>query len=103
MAGYAEQDWRALAKPGAVAAIYMGKRAARFIQGRLLMHGADPRTPVSIIENSSRPEQVIREAPLNALAEALHDLAGPAVLLYGLSPQSAAEHVFEPQEADLCL
>ena len=103
MAGYAEQDWRALAKPGAVAAIYMGKKAARFIQGRLLMHGADPRTPVSIIENSSRPEQVIREAPLNALAKALHDLAGPAVLLYGLSPRSAAEHVFEPQEADLCL
>jgi len=40
---------------------------------------------------------------LNALAKALHDLAGPAVLLYGLSPRSAAEHVFEPQEADLCL
>ena len=103
MAGYAEQDWHALAKPGAVAAIYMGKRAARFIQGRLLMHGDDPRTPVSIIENSSRPEQVIREAPLNALADALHDLAGPAVLLYGLSPRSAAEQVFQPQEVNLCL
>ena len=51
MAGYAEHDWRDLAKPDAVAAIYMGKTAARFIQGRLLMHGADPLTPVSIIEN----------------------------------------------------
>ncbi|MDB4227697.1 siroheme synthase CysG [bacterium] len=103
MAGYAEQEWRALAKPGAVAAIYMGKKAARFIQGRLLMHGADPLTPVSIIENSSRPEQVIRAAALNALTEALQDMAGPAVLLYGISPQSAAEHVFQPREADLCL
>ena len=103
MAGYAEQDWRALAKPGAVVAIYMGKKAARFIQGRLLMHGADPLTPVSIIENSSRPEQVIRAAALNALTEALQDMAGPAVLLYGISPQSAAEHVFQPREADLCL
>ena len=64
MAGYAEHDWRDLAKPDAVAAIYMGKTAARFIQGRLLMHGADPLTPVSIIENSSRPDQVIRVAPL---------------------------------------
>jgi len=71
MAGYAEHDWRDLAKPDAVAAIYMGKTAARFIQGRLLMHGADPLTPVSIIENCSRPDQVIRSAPLNALTEAL--------------------------------
>jgi uroporphyrin-III C-methyltransferase/precorrin-2 dehydrogenase/sirohydrochlorin ferrochelatase len=103
MAGYAEHDWRDLAKPGAVAAIYMGKTAARFIQGRLLMHGADPLTPVSIIENCSRTDQVIRSAPLNALTEALHNLAGPVVLLYGISPRTAAAHVFQPQEADLCL
>ena len=103
MAGYAEHDWRDLAKPDAVAAIYMGKTAARFIQGRLLMHGADPLTPVSIIENCSRPDQVIRSAPLNALTEALHNLAGPVVLLYGISPRTAAAHVFQPQEADLCL
>ena len=103
MAGYAEHDWRDLAKPGAVAAIYMGKTAARFIQGRLLMHGADPLTPVSIIENCARPEQVIRSAPLNALTEALHNLAGPVVLLYGISPRTAVSHVFQSQEADLCL
>lgn len=35
--GFAEQDWRGLAQPGAVAAIYMGKRAADFLRGRLLM------------------------------------------------------------------
>ena len=103
MAGYAEHDWRDLAKPDAVAAIYMGKTAARFIQGRLLMHGADPLTPVSIIENCSRPDQVIRSAPLNALTEALHNLAGPVVLLYGISPRTAVAHVFQTQEADLCL
>ena len=103
MARYAEHDWRDLAKPGAVAAIYMGKTAARLIQGRLLMHGADPLTPVSIIENCARPEQVIRSAPLNALTEALHNLAGPVVLLYGISPRTAVSHVFQTQEADLCL
>lgn len=103
MTGYAEHDWRDLAKPDAVAAIYMGKTAARFIQGRLLMHGADPLTPVSIIENCSRPEQVTRSAPLNALTEALHNLAGPVVLLYGISPRTAVAHVFQTQEADLCL
>ncbi|MCB1749317.1 MAG: uroporphyrinogen-III C-methyltransferase, partial [Gammaproteobacteria bacterium] len=35
--GYAEQDWRRLARAGAVAAIYMGVRAAHFVQGRLLL------------------------------------------------------------------
>ena len=103
MVGYAEQDWRGLAKPGAVAAIYMGKTAARFIQGRLLMHGADPLTPVSIIENSSRADEVIRAAPLNALTEALHAMSGPVVLLYGISPRTAAAQIFQNQEADLCL
>ena len=33
---------RACPQPGQVAAIYMGKKAARFIQGRLIMHGALP-------------------------------------------------------------
>ncbi len=45
VAGFADQDWRALAQPGAVAGIYMGKRAARFLQGRLMMHGAAARHP----------------------------------------------------------
>lgn len=31
MKGYAEQDWTALAQPGEVAAIYMGKKSSRFI------------------------------------------------------------------------
>ncbi len=33
MKGFAEHDWKALARPGEVAAIYMGKKTARFIQG----------------------------------------------------------------------
>ena len=38
--GFAEHDWRELAKPGATAAVYMGVKAATFLRGRLLMHGA---------------------------------------------------------------
>jgi uroporphyrin-III C-methyltransferase / precorrin-2 dehydrogenase / sirohydrochlorin ferrochelatase len=65
--GYAEQDWRALARPGAVAAVYMGKRAARFVQGRMLMHGADPATPVTLVENASLPAQRIIASRLDRL------------------------------------
>jgi siroheme synthase len=90
VAGYCEADWHALARPGAVAAVYMGRRAARFWQGRLLMHGADPATPVSIVENASRPDQRILAATLATLPEAAAEVAGPAVLLWGLAPRAAA-------------
>ncbi|MDT0681982.1 siroheme synthase CysG [Roseicyclus sp. F158] len=91
MDGFAENDWHALARPGTVAGIYMGKRAARFLQGRLLMHGADPATPVAIVENASRPECRIVTARLGTLAANLEaaSLAGPAVLLLGLAPREA--------------
>ena len=55
--GFAEHDWRELAKPGATAAIYMGVKAATFVRGRLLMHGAAADTPVTAVENASRPGQ----------------------------------------------
>ena len=89
--GYADHDWKALATPGEVAAIYMGKKSARFIQGRLLMHGADPATPVTIIENVSRADQQIIATTLVELEPTLTqaDLKGPAITLYGLAPRDA--------------
>ena len=91
MAGFAHHDWRALARPGCVAAIYMGMRAARFLQGHLLMQGAAANTPVSIIESASRPNQRIIAATLGTLVEHIQaaSIAGPAVLLYGLEPRDA--------------
>lgn len=88
--GFAEQDWRGLAAPGAVAAIYMGRRAARFLQGRLMMHGAAPDTPVTLVENASRPEERIVGATLSDLAKQAAVIAGPVVILWGLAPRAAA-------------
>jgi uroporphyrin-III C-methyltransferase/precorrin-2 dehydrogenase/sirohydrochlorin ferrochelatase len=97
--GFAEQDWRELAKPGAAAAIYMGAAAATFLRGRLLMHGARADTPVTAVESASRPDQraiatTLMELP-QALAEAAPD--GPVIILYGLAPRAAA--VAELREA----
>jgi uroporphyrin-III C-methyltransferase/precorrin-2 dehydrogenase/sirohydrochlorin ferrochelatase len=91
MKGYAEQDWTALAQPGEVAAVYMGKKSSRFIQGRLLMHGADRATPVSIVENASRPEQRIVATTVARMAQDLEaaELAGPALTFIGLAPRAA--------------
>lgn len=83
--GFAEQDWAALARPQARAAIYMGVGAARFIQGRLLVHGADSNLPVTIVENASRPEQIIVSSTLANLADDLvaGGIKGPAILMIG--------------------
>lgn len=97
MKGLAEQDWAALARPDAVAAIYMGKRAARFVQGRLLMHGARPETDISIVENASRPDQRVIATTLSALAGDIADagLSGPALIFLGLAPRRAAATISE--------
>lgn len=89
IAGFAEQDWRGMARAGEVAAIYMGKKAARFVQGRLLMHGADPATAVTLVENVSRHDERILATTLAGLAAAASRLEGPAVILYGLAPRRA--------------
>ena len=101
MKGFADHDWAALARPGEVAAVYMGKKSARFIQGRLLMHGADRTTPVTVIENASRPEQRILSTTLAAMAEDIAGAAmdGPALTFLGLAPRAAAEAAAEfPQQ-----
>lgn len=88
MGGFAEQDWRGLARRGEVAAIYMGKTSARFVQGRLMMHGADPATPVTVVENVSRGNQRIHRGTLATLPRAAA-VDGPAIILYGLAPRQA--------------
>jgi uroporphyrin-III C-methyltransferase/precorrin-2 dehydrogenase/sirohydrochlorin ferrochelatase len=89
--GFADHDWKTLARTGEVAAVYMGKKSARFIQGRLLMHGADRHTPVTVIENASRADQRIVQTTLAALPDALDaaQMAGPALTFLGLAPRAA--------------
>lgn len=93
MQGFADHDWAALARPNEVAAIYMGKKSARFVQGRLIMHGADRATPVTVIENASRPDQRVLETTLDHMATDIADaqMSGPALTFYGLAPRAAAQ------------
>ncbi|WP_413720940.1 siroheme synthase CysG [Silicimonas sp. MF1-12-2] len=102
MKGYAEQDWRALAQPGQVAAIYMGKKSSRFVQGRLMMHGADASTPVTIVENASRRDQRAIGTTLATLPDAVTGLTGPALILLGLAPR-AAETFAQTYEEEIAL
>ncbi len=99
--GFTDHDWRTLAGTGQVAAIYMGKRAARFIQGRLLMHGGNPATPVTIIENVSRTNQRIIATTLGELEPTMTNarLTGPAITFLGLAPRDALAVQLPQQEA----
>lgn len=99
MEGFAEQDWRGLAQGREVAAIYMGKKSARFVQGRLMMHGADPATPVTVVENVSRPDQRIHACRLSSLPETAALATGPAVILFGLAPRAAVQALQDLKEA----
>lgn len=89
--GFAEQDWASLAQPGGRAAVYMGVGAARFIQGRLMLHGAESDRPVTVVENASRPNQIITYTTLQNLPDdiAAAGIKGPAILLIGYSERRA--------------
>ncbi|GAA6157836.1 uroporphyrinogen-III C-methyltransferase [Ruegeria sp. HU-ET01832] len=97
MKGFADHDWAALARPGSVAAIYMGKKSARFIQGRLIMHSADRETPVTLIENASRSDQRVMATNLDRLPADLTaaGMDGPTLTFIGLEPRQAAQALTE--------
>lgn len=88
--GFAEHDWKGLAAEGGRAAVYMGVGASRFIQGRLLIHGAARDLPVTVVENASRPEQIIVSTTLQHLPEDIeaHGIKGPAILLLGYAART---------------
>lgn len=101
MQGFADHDWRRLAQNGSVAAIYMGKKAAHFVQGRLLMHGANAATPITVIENASRPDQVILTTTIGAFSAdlAAAALTGPAITFLGLAPRAAQAALAQQETA----
>ena len=91
--GFAEQDWAALAKENARCAIYMGLGASRFIQGRLLLHGAQRDHPVTIVENASRANEKVVKTTLEKMAQDIekYQILGPAILLYGYAVPEASQ------------
>ena len=84
--GFAEHDWQQLVRSGQSLAVYMGRKTATFLQGRLLMHGADSNLPVTCIENISLPTQRAFSSDLGAFAGELNREAyvGPLLILVGI-------------------
>lgn len=94
--GFADHDWRTLARTGSVAAIYMGLKSAHFLAGRLMMHGADGEMPITIVQNVSRPDQKMVVSSIYELvsdAERLED-DGPSILMLGLEPRNCEQVIW---------
>lgn len=91
MQGYAEHDWQRLAGPGRVIAIYMGRRSAQFMQSRMLMFGADPKTPVQCLADVSLPGETCLSAHLDDFAQRLQETGSdqPLLILYGVEASAS--------------
>ena len=84
--GFAEHDWQQLVRSGQSLAVYMGRKTATFLQGRLLMHGASNQLPVTCIEHISLPNQRAFSSTLGDFAAHLDSegYSGPLMILVGI-------------------
>ena len=91
--GFAEHEWQQLARSGQSLAVYMGRKTATFLQGRLLMHGADRHLPVTCIEHVSLPTQRSFVSDLGHFAEQLdaQGFDGPLIILVGIADAAAKQ------------
>lgn len=83
--GVPDLDWTALARPGQTVVVFMGVGTAPVISERLIAAGRAASTPVAVIENGTRPEEVRAYGTLSELGELItrNRIEGPALLVIG--------------------
>jgi uroporphyrin-III C-methyltransferase/precorrin-2 dehydrogenase/sirohydrochlorin ferrochelatase len=81
-------NWKAVAKLGAAAAIYMPGGHESDLARELMEAGLAPETPCFVIARASRPDQQVIETTLSGLPHAAQ-LPAPALLLVGVMPPKA--------------
>jgi uroporphyrin-III C-methyltransferase len=89
-------DWTSLADPTSVLAIYMGKCSAAEIAAQLMTAGLPADHPVVAVENVSLPREKHVFCALSSLAQNndIAEMAGPVLLLIGVSPVAQPEFAF---------
>jgi len=78
-------DWASLARPNQTVVVYMGVGNADAIAARLISAGRDPATPVAVIENGTRSNEIRAFGSLGNIADIIQasGIAGPALLIIG--------------------
>lgn len=84
--GEADVDWASLARSDSAVAVYMGKRAAADVQRQLILNGRAPATPVVLVENAGRTNEVIHHTTLSELGSAAKATGkgAPLMMLIGV-------------------
>ena len=78
-------NWKQLATAVDTLVVYMGVAHLRQIVERLITHGRDPRTPVSLVRVGTTPQQHVVQGTLDTIVEkvAAAQLKSPAVIVVG--------------------
>ncbi len=78
-------DWHALARPNQTVVVYMGVGMAGTIAARLTGAGRNPSTPVAVIENGTRANEIRAFGVLGSLSDIIQQagIQGPALLIIG--------------------
>ncbi len=83
--GVPDLDWPSLSRAHQTVAVFMGVGTATAIMEKLIAAGRAAGTPVAIIENGTRPNELAVYGRLDQLAQLIddHDILGPALLIIG--------------------
>jgi uroporphyrin-III C-methyltransferase/precorrin-2 dehydrogenase/sirohydrochlorin ferrochelatase len=83
--GVPDLDWPSLARRGQTVSVYMGVGTAATIAEKLIEAGRAPQTPVAVIENGTRENEVRTYGMLEELPQLIeaHGIKGPALLIIG--------------------
>lgn len=78
-------DWAALARPNQTVVVFMGVGTAGMIAARLIAAGRAPSTPIAIVENATRGNEIAVFGSLDRAAELIQSagIQGPALLIIG--------------------
>ncbi len=86
-------NWQALADLKHTLVVYMGVSKANSFVQNLIAHGRDETTPIAVIENGTRDNQIIVRGTLATLTQSIQQagIKGPAILVIGDVAQLADE------------
>ena len=98
----ADIDWKSIADPAAVTAIYMPTRTFAEFSEQAQAAGLDAETPAIAIWNATRPEQTVLRLPLRELQQELprRGESGPLLVLIGEALRETIQPLSMPLPAD---
>ena len=83
--GRLDIDWATLIRPRQTVAIYMGLAMLPVLTRDFIAHGADPDTPVAVVDNGTRANQTVITGTIGTIGAAVEAarIKGPSMIIIG--------------------